>query len=144
MAMLPKKKYSRTHDVLELPKLIDVQLNAYQWFREKGLKELFDEISPIVSFNKNLELHFLDYRFDEPKYDEAECRERDISYASPLWVKVRLVNKDTGEISEQEVFMGDFPLMTENATFVVNGAERVAVSQHIRMPGAYYRGVEDR
>ncbi len=144
MAMLPKKKYSRTQDVLELPKLIDVQLNAYQWFREKGLRELFDEISPIISFNKNLELHFLDYRFDEPKYDEAECRERDISYASPLWVNVRLVNKDTGEISEQEVFMGDFPLMTGNATFVVNGAERVVVSQLIRSPGAYFSVVEDR
>ncbi len=144
MAMLPKKKYSRTPDVLDLPKLIDVQLNAYEWFRKVGLRELLDEISPIVSFNKNLELYFLDYRFDDPKYPEAECRERDISYASPLWVKVRLVNKDTGEVSDQDVFMGDFPMMTKNATFVINGAERVVVSQLIRSPGAYFSVVEDR
>ncbi len=144
MAMLPKKKYSRTPDVLELPKLIDVQLRAYEWFREEGLKELLDEISPIVSFNKNLELHFLDYWFDDPKFSEAECRERDISYASPLWVKVRLLNKDTGEVSDQEVFMGDFPTMTKNATFIINGAERVVVSQLIRSPGAYFSVVEDR
>ena len=144
MAMLPKKKYSRTPDVLELPKLIDVQLNAYKWFREVGLRELLDEISPIVSFNKNLELYFLDYHFDDPKYPEDECRERDISYASPLWVKVRLVNKDTGEVSDQNVFMGDFPMMTKNATFVINGAERVVVSQLIRSPGAYFSVVEDR
>jgi len=144
MAMLPKKKYSRTPDVLDLPKLIDIQLNAYVWFREVGLRELFAEISPIVSFNKNLELHFLDYRFEEPKYSEVECRERDISYASSLWVKVQLVNKETGEVSEQEVFMGDFPKMTRNATFVINGAERVVVSQLIRSPGAYFSVVEDR
>ncbi len=144
MAVLPKKKYSRIPDILELPKLIEVQLKAYDWFREEGLKELFDEISPIVSFNKNLELHFLSYRFDAPKYSENECRERDISYASPLWVTVRLINKETGEIAEQEVFMGDFPLMTSNATFVINGAERVVVSQLIRSPGAYFSVVEDR
>ncbi len=144
MAILPKKEYSRIPDVIELPKLIEVQLKAYRWFREEGLKELFDEISPIVSFNKNLELHFLDYRFDDPKYTEQECRERDITYASPLWVKVRLVNRETGEISEQEVFMGDFPMMTRTGTFVVNGAERVVVSQLIRSPGAYFSVVEDR
>ncbi|MFQ5576156.1 MAG: DNA-directed RNA polymerase subunit beta [Anaerolineae bacterium] len=144
MAVLPKKQYSRIPDVIELPRLIEVQLNAYSWFREHGLKELLDEISPIVSFNKNLELHFLSYRFDDPKYSEAECRERDITYASPLWVTVRLINKETGEISEQEVFMGDFPLMTPNGTFVVNGAERVVVSQLIRSPGAYFSVVEDR
>ncbi|RME43005.1 MAG: DNA-directed RNA polymerase subunit beta, partial [Caldilineae bacterium] len=144
MAILPKKEYSRIPDVIELPKLIEVQIKAYRWFREEGLKELFDEISPIVSFNKNLELHFLDYRFDDPKYTEQECRERDITYASPLWVKVRLVNRETGEISEQEVFMGDFPMMTRTGTFVVNGAERVVVSQLIRSPGAYFSVVEDR
>jgi len=144
MAVLPKKRYSRIPDIMKLPKLISVQLNAYKWFREQGLGELFSEISPIVSFNKNLELHFLDYRFEEPKYDENECRERDITYASSLWVKIRLVNKETGEISEQEVFMGDFPLMTRNATFVVNGAERVVVSQLIRSPGVYFSMVEDR
>ncbi len=144
MAILPQKSYSRITDIIELPKLIEVQLNAFEWFKEIGLKELFDEITPIISFNKNLELYFLDYRFDEPKYTEEECRERDITYASPLWLKIRLINKETGEISEQEVFMGDFPLMTRNATFVINGAERVVVSQLIRSPGAYFSVTEDR
>jgi DNA-directed RNA polymerase subunit beta len=139
-----RKSYARIPDVLELPTLIEVQLKSFNWFREEGLAELFQEISPIVSFNKNLELHFLDYRFDEPKYPEEECRERDMTFASPLWVNVRLVNKETGEIMKQEVFMGDFPLMTENGTFVINGAERVVVSQLIRSPGVYFTAEEDR
>jgi DNA-directed RNA polymerase subunit beta len=139
-----RKSYARIPDVLELPTLIEVQLKSFDWFREEGLAELFQEISPIVSFNKNLELHFLDYRFDEPKYPEKECRERDMTFASPLWVNVRLVNKETGEIMKQEVFMGDFPLMTENGTFVINGAERVVVSQLIRSPGVYFTAEEDR
>jgi DNA-directed RNA polymerase subunit beta len=139
-----QKSYARIPDILELPKLIEVQLESFKMFRKEGLMELFEEISPIVSFNKNLELHFLDYRFDEPKYSEAECRERDITFASSLWVKVRLVNKETGEIQEQEVFMGDFPLMTQNGTFVINGAERVVVSQLIRSPGVYFTVEEDR
>jgi DNA-directed RNA polymerase subunit beta len=138
------KSYARIPDVLELPKLIEVQLESFQWFCREGLAELFQEISPIVSFNKNLELHFLDYRFDEPKYPEKECRERDMTFASPLWVNVRLINRETGEIQEQEVFMGDFPLMTENGTFVINGAERVVVSQLIRSPGVYFTVEEDR
>jgi len=139
-----KKKYARTPDILRLPRLIEVQLNSFKYFRKEGLGELFSEISPIISFNKNLELHFLDYRFDEPKYSENECRERDITYASPLWVNVRLINKETGEIQDQEVFMGDFPLMTKNGTFVINGAERVVVSQLIRSPGVYFTSEEDR
>jgi DNA-directed RNA polymerase subunit beta len=139
-----RKSYARIPDILELPKLIEVQLESFKQFRQEGLQELFDEISPIVSFNKNLELHFLDYRFDEPKYAEGECRERDITFASSLWVRVRLVNKETGEIQEQEVFMGDFPLMTQNGTFVINGAERVVVSQLIRSPGVYFTVEEDR
>ncbi len=139
-----RKSYARIPDILELPKLIEVQLESFKAFREEGLGELFEEVSPIVSFNKNLELHFLDYRFDEPKYSEKECRERDITFASPLWVRVRLVNKETGEIQEQEVFMGDFPLMTRNGTFVINGAERVVVSQLIRSPGVYFTVEEDR
>jgi DNA-directed RNA polymerase subunit beta len=138
------KSYARIPDVLELPKLIEVQLESFQWFCREGLAELFQEISPIVSFNKNLELHFLDYRFEEPKYPEKECRERDMTFASPLWVNVRLINRETGEIQEQEVFMGDFPLMTENGTFVINGAERVVVSQLIRSPGVYFTVEEDR
>jgi DNA-directed RNA polymerase subunit beta len=139
-----RKSYARIPDVLELPRLIEVQLKSFQWFLDEGLQELFEEISPIVSFNKNLELHFLNYRFDEPKYPEKECRERDMTFASPLWVNVRLINKETGEIQEQEVFMGDFPLMTENGTFVINGAERVVVSQLIRSPGVYFTAEEDR
>jgi DNA-directed RNA polymerase subunit beta len=121
-----------------------VQLRSFDWFKTEGLRELFDEISPIVSFNKNLELHFGDFYFGEPKYPEDECRERDITFSAPLWVKVKLVNRDTGEISEQEVFMGDFPLMTDSATFVINGSERVVVSQLIRSPGVYFTVDEDR
>jgi DNA-directed RNA polymerase subunit beta len=141
---LQRKVYARIPDILQLPNLIEVQLDSFRWFQEEGLRELFDEISPIVSFNKNLELHFLDYRFDEPKYSEEECRDRDMTYASPLWIQVRLVNKETGEIEEQEVFMGDFPWMTDNGTFVINGAERVVVSQLIRSPGVYFTVEEDR
>ena len=139
-----RKSYARIPDILDLPRLIEVQLESFEAFRREGLQELFAEISPIVSFNKNLELYFLDYRFDDPKYSEKECRERDITFASPLWVRVRLVNKETGEIQEQEVFMGDFPLMTQNGTFVINGAERVVVSQLIRSPGVYFTVDEDR
>jgi DNA-directed RNA polymerase subunit beta len=142
--VISTKSYARISDVHPLPTLIEVQLESFEWFRKEGLRELFDEISPITSFNKNLELYFLDYRFDEPKYSESECRIRDMTYAAPIWVNVRLLNKDTGEVQEQEVFMGDFPLMTKNGTFVVNGAERVVVSQLIRSPGVYFQGDEDR
>jgi DNA-directed RNA polymerase subunit beta len=139
-----RKSYARTPNVIELPRLIEVQLNSFRWFQTEGLRELLDEISPIISFSKNLELHFGDFHFGEPKYPEEECRIRDITYSAPLWVNVRLVNNDTGEISEQEVFMGDFPLMTDSATFIINGSERVVVSQLIRSPGAYFTADEDR
>ncbi len=139
-----RKSYSRLHEIIDLPPLIQVQLNSFRWFQTQGLRELLDEISPIVGFNKNLELHFGEFQFKEPKYTQEECRERDMTYAAPLWVKVRLVNKETGEIQEQEVFMGDFPIMTENGTFIINGAERVVVSQLIRSPGAYFTLEEDR
>jgi len=139
-----RKSYARTPTILELPRLTEVQLRSFDWFKTEGLRELLDEISPIVSFNKNLELHFGDFYFGEPKYPEDECRERDITFSAPLWVKVKLVNRDTGEISEQEVFMGDFPLMTDSATFVINGSERVVVSQLIRSPGVYFTVDEDR
>jgi len=139
-----RKSYATIPDVHPLPNLVEVQLDSYRWFQQMGLEELFNEISPIVSFNKNLELHFLDYRFDEVKYTEDECRDRDMTYAAPLWMQVRLINKETGEIQEQEVFMGDFPLMTENGTFIINGAERVVVSQLIRSPGVYFTIEEDR
>ncbi|MCB1089748.1 MAG: DNA-directed RNA polymerase subunit beta, partial [Verrucomicrobiae bacterium] len=126
------------------PPLITVQLEAFEWFRREGLTHLFREISPIVSFNKNLELHFLGHRFEDPKFAVADCREMDMTYSAPLWVTVRLVNRSTGEIQEQEVFMGDFPMMTDSATFVINGAERVVVSQLIRSPGVYFSVLEDR
>ncbi len=154
----PRKSYARLPDVLPLPNLIEVQLASFRWFQEEGLKELFEEISPIVSFNKNLELIFgnktraecadpdkeLCFWFGEPKYSERECRDRDMTYAAPLNVRVRLINHETGEINDQVVFMGDFPLMTEHGTFVINGAERVVVSQLIRSPGVYFTKEEDR
>ncbi|GAB4518844.1 MAG: hypothetical protein Kow0047_30270 [Anaerolineae bacterium] len=138
------KSYARLPDILELPRLIEVQLESYKWFQTEGLRELFDEISPIVSFNRNLELHFGDFWFGEPKYPESECRDRDMTYSAPLWVKAKLINKETGEIQEQDVFMGDFPLMTPSGTFIYNGAERVVVSQLIRSPGVYFTVEEDR
>ncbi len=143
-AGIPRKTYARTPTVMGLPRLTEVQLRSFEWFRTEGLRELFEEISPIVSFNKNLELHLGDFHFGEPKYPEDECRERDITFSAPLWVKVKLINNDTGEISEQEVFMGDFPLMTDSATFIINGSERVVVSQLIRSPGVYFTVEEDR
>jgi len=139
-----RKSYGKIREALELPQLIAVQRESFDWLCREGLRELFDEVSPIVSFNKQLELHLEDYRFGDPQYDESECRERDMTYAAPLWVQARLVNRETGEISQQEVFMGDFPLMTENGTFIVNGAERVVVSQLIRSPGCYFTIDEDR
>jgi len=151
-----RKSYARIPDVLTLPNLIQVQLRSYHWFQKEGLRELFDEISPIESFNGNLELHLpgcneeinqklgLDYRFEEPKYSQQECLERDITYAVPLYVRVALWNKESDEWTTQDVFMGDFPLMTENGTFIINGAERVVVSQLIRSPGVYFTVDEDR
>jgi len=150
------KSYAKMPDVHPLPDLIEVQLNSFKWFQEVGLRELFHEISPIVSYSGNLELHFpgfnqqlneefgLDYRFEDPPYTEKECLERDITYASPLYVKVRLYNKDIDQHIVQEIFMGDFPVMTESGTFIINGTERVVVSQLIRSPGAYFDVEEDR
>ncbi len=126
------------------PPLITVQLESFDWFKRQGLDELLRELSPIVSFNRSLELHFLGHRFESPKFTVAECREMDMTYSAPLWVTVRLVNRGTDEVQEQEVFMGDFPMMTDNGTFVINGAERVVVSQLIRSPGVYFSAEEDR
>ena len=139
-----RKNYARTPAVLDLPRLTEVQLRSFEWFKQEGLKELFAEISPIASFNKALELHFTDFRFEDPQYPEEECRERDITFSAPLWVKVKLLNRETGEVSEQEVFMGDFPMMTDSATFIINGSERVVVSQLIRSPGVYFTTETDR
>lgn len=134
-----RMSYSKINEVLELPDLIEVQKKSYKWFLEEGLKEVFEDISPIEDYTGNLILEFVDYKISgEPKYDVEECKERDVTYAAPLKVKVRLINKETGEVKEQEVFMGDFPLMTEKGTFIINGAERVIVSQLVRSPGVYY------
>jgi DNA-directed RNA polymerase subunit beta len=121
-----------------MPNLIEIQQNSYRWFLEEGLREMFRDISPIQDFTGNLVLEFIDYNLGDPKYEVEECKERDVTYAAPLRVKVRLINKETGEVKEQEVFMGDFPLMTDKGTFIINGAERVIVSQLVRSPGVYY------
>ena len=133
--------YARIKEVMEMPHLLDIQRTSYRWFLEVGLAEIFHDISPIQDFSGNLILSFESFALGEPKYDLDECKERDVTYAAPLRVNVRLVNRETGEIKEQEVFMGDFPLMTDTGTFIINGAERVIVSQLVRSPGAYY-GVE--
>ncbi len=130
--------FGKLKEVLELPNLIEVQRNSYDWFLRVGLKEVFHDISPIQDFTGNLVLEFLDYTLGDTKYSVEECKERDFTYAAPLRVKVRLINKETGEVKEQEVFMGDFPLMTEKGTFIINGAERVIVSQLVRSPGVYF------
>ncbi len=130
--------YSRLREVLKMPNLIEIQQNSYQWFLKEGLRDMFRDISPIQDFTGNLVLEFIDYSFGDPKYEVEECKERDVTYAAPLRVKVRLINKETGEVKEQEVFMGDFPLMTDKGTFIINGAERVIVSQLVRSPGVYY------
>ncbi|MBE3587516.1 MAG: DNA-directed RNA polymerase subunit beta [Thermoanaerobacteraceae bacterium] len=130
--------FGKLREVLELPNLIEVQRNSYDWFLREGLREVFQDVSPIQDFTGNLVLEFLDYTLGEPKYAVEECKERDVTYAAPLRVKVRLINKETGEVKEQEVFMGDFPLMTEKGTFIINGAERVIVSQLVRSPGVYF------
>ena len=140
-----RKSFAKINEVLEMPNLIEVQKNSYQWFLDEGLKEVFRDISTITDYNGNLELNFIDYRFDEePKYSVAECKERDVTYAAPLRVTARLNNTETGEIKESEVFMGDFPLMTDSGTFVINGAERVIVSQLVRSPGVYYSFDKDK
>ena len=159
-----RKSYARIPDVLGLPNLIQTQLDSYRWFRDEGLGELFEEISVIKDFTgTKLELHFLDpdikdplnpdkdnpnygkakYRFRDPKYSEQECRERDMTYAAPLMVTMWLRVIEAGEIKEQELFMGDFPLMTDEGTFMINGAERVVISQLIRSPGVYFTIEQD-
>ena len=132
------RSFSRIREVMEIPNLIEIQSDSYQWFLDDGLKELFQDISPIDDFSGNLSLDFLDYSFDEPKYSVDEAREHDANYSTPVYVKLRLVNNETGEIKEQEVFFGDLPLMTEQGTFIINGSERVVVSQLVRSPGVYF------
>jgi DNA-directed RNA polymerase subunit beta len=138
-----RRSYARITEVLDLPNLIEVQRSSFDWFLNQGLKEIFEDFSPIQDFTGNLVLEFFDYTLGEPKYSVDDCKERDATYAVPLKVRVRLINQETGEVKEQEVFMGDFPMMTENGTFVINGAERVIVSQLVRSPGVYFKKQPD-
>ena len=138
--------FSRQKEVLEMPNLIEIQKNSYQWFLDEGLREVFADISPIADFAGHLSLDFVDFTLckDDIKYTIEECKERDATYAAPLKVKVRLCNKDKDEINEHEIFMGDLPLMTDTGSFVINGAERVIVSQLVRSPGIYYGIAHDK
>ena len=134
-----RKNFARYEEVMEMPNLLAIQKSSYKWFLDTGLREVFADVGSITDNAGILELSFIDYKMDEPpKYDVEECKARDVNYAAPLKVSVRLRNKETEEIKEQEIFMGDFPLMTDAGTFIVNGAERVVVSQIVRSPGIYY------
>ena len=140
-----RMSFSKINEVMQMPNLIEVQKNSYRWFLETGLKEVFRDIDAITDYTGNLELTFVDYRMDDkPKYTVKECKERDVTYAAPLRVTARLLNKETGEVKENEVYMGDFPLMTDSGTFVINGAERVIISQLVRSPSVYYGMTHDK
>src|SRR5919198_159988 len=139
-----RRNYGRIPNLMELKDLIATQLDSFNWFRTEGLRELFDEINPITDYTgKNFELKFLDYEFGQPKFSVEECRNRDMTYAAPLRIRTRLTIKETGEIKESEVYMGDFAMMTDEGTFIVNGTERVVVSQLVRSPGVYFTAAED-
>lgn len=134
-----RKSYAKYEEILEIPNMLKIQKDSYQWFLETGLREVFKDVGTITDFSGKLELSFLDYTMeDKPKYTIEECKERDATYAKPIKVRVRLRNTETDEIKEQEIFMGDFPVMTNGGTFVINGAERVIISQIVRSPGMYY------
>ncbi len=140
-----RKSYAKYQEILQMPNLLKIQRDSYNWFLSEGLREVFRDVASISDYTGNLELSFLDYSLDEkPKYTVEECKERDATYAKPIKVRVRLLNKQTGEIKDQEIFMGDFPLMTNGGTFVINGAERVIVSQIVRSPGMYYGDTVDK
>ena len=140
-----RMSFAKINEVLEMPNLIEVQKNSYKWFLDEGLKEVFKDVASITDHNETLELKFIDYRLeDTPKYTIKECKERDTTYAAPLRVRAQLLNRETGEIKESEVFMGDFPLMTDSGTFIINGAERVIVSQLVRSPGVYFSKEVDK
>ena len=140
-----RMSFSHINEVLDMPNLIEIQKNSYDWFLKEGLKEVFDDVSGITDFNGNLVLDFVNYKLDEkPNYTVTECKERDATYAAALRVTARLLNKETGEIKESEVFMGDFPLQTPHGTFIIGGTERVIVSQLVRSPGVYFDRSRDR
>ena len=140
-----RKSFARSTEIQDMPNLLEIQKKSYKWFLDTGLREVFRDVDAVTDYSGNLELSFVDYSMDEkPKYSEEECKARDATYAAPLKVSVRLRNKETEEIKEQEIFMGDFPLMTDGGTFVINGAERVIVSQIVRSPGVYYDKKTDK
>ena len=140
-----RKSYAKYEEILEIPNMLKIQKDSYQWFLETGLREVFKDVGTITDFSGKLELSFLDYTMeDKPKYTIEESKERDATYAKPIKVRVRLRNTETDEIKEQEIFMGDFPIMTPSGTFVINGAERVIVSQIVRSPGVYYDKKTDK
>ena len=140
-----RKSFARTKEIMDMPNLLEIQKSSYKWFLETGLREVFKETDAVTDYSGNLELSFIDYSMDEkPKYTEEECKARDATYAAPLKVRVRLRNKETEEIKEQVIFMGDFPIMTPGGTFVINGAERVIVSQIVRSPGVYFDKTTDK
>src|SRR5713101_6450421 len=146
VALPERVSFARIPDIRPMPDLTQIQLDSFEWFKKEGLRELFAEISPIEDFTgKNLSLEFIvpPDPFGKPKYSEDECRDRDTSYSAPLNVKARLISKENGEVIEKDIFMGDFPLMTKEGTFIINGAERVVVSQLVRSPGVYYTADED-
>ena len=145
MGKTPRKSFAKQEQILELPNMLKIQKDSYEWFLREGLREVFRDVDTITDYTGNLELSFLDYSMNEPpKYSVEECKERDATYAKPIKVRVRLHNKETDEIKEQEIFMGDFPLMTNGGTFVINGAERVIVSQIVRSPGVYFGDEVDK
>ena len=145
MGKTPRKSFAKQDQILELPNMLKIQKDSYEWFLREGLREVFRDVDTITDYTGNLELSFLDYSMNEPpKYSVEECKERDATYAKPIKVRVRLHNKETDEIKEQEIFMGDFPLMTNGGTFVINGAERVIVSQIVRSPGVYFGDEVDK
>ena len=144
-----RRDYSKVSGTLELPNLVEIQTSSFDWFKNEGLREVFQEIYPIENYNGNITLEFINYKFGEPKYDANECKIRELTYSAPIHASMRLVVEDenTGEIStkEEEVFLGDFPILTPTGTFIINGAERVIVSQIVRSPGAYFSmDVEDK
>lgn len=141
---IPRKSYARLPQILEVPNLIDVQLRSFRWLQEEGLKQLLEEISPIEDFTGNrLRLDFVSYEFRPPRHSEQECRNRDLTYSTPIYVKAKLLIKSTGEIKEESLFFGSIPLMTEKGTFITSGAERVVVSQLLRSPGVSFTLQED-
>ena len=140
-----RMSFGKIKEVMEMPNLIEVQKDSYKWFLETGLKEVFRDIADITDYTGNWVLKFVDYRMDDkPKYTIRECKERDASYSAPMRVKARLLNKETGVVKESEVYMGDFPIMTDSGTFIINGAERAIVSQLVRSPGVYYDMTHDK